>query len=64
MEKLWEALTSGELLTSGRMLAVARAVTFLVVGLLLARILASAAARHAAPRVGAPGAMIGRRGPV
>lgn len=61
MERLWESLMAGDLLTSGRILAVARAVTFLVVGLLLARVLAGAAARLAAGRFGAQGAMVSRR---
>lgn len=61
MEKLLESLTSGDLLTSDRVLAGARAATFLVVGVLIGRILAGTTARLAAPRFGAQGAMVGRR---
>jgi small-conductance mechanosensitive channel len=61
MEAFWEALRSGELLTSERVLAVARAAVILAVGLLAARLLGGTAARLAAPRFGAQGAMVGRR---
>ena len=61
MERFWEALVSGELLTNARILAVVRAVTFMVVGFLVARMMGGAVARLAAPRFGAQGAMVGRR---
>ncbi|HMB68538.1 MAG TPA: mechanosensitive ion channel family protein, partial [bacterium] len=61
MERFWEALTTGELLTNARILAGLRAAVIVAVGLLLARMLGVAVARMVVQRFGAQGAMIGRR---